>query len=463
MLLTPELWRIGSAILLIALWLLLTLWAWRRQQPDRAPPANPDRPPIPVVFASQSGQAEAIARDTVARLAARQQAAVLRRIEQDWLDDARRAGQAYFIVSTWGAGTSPAHAESFVQGMGRTAPGALAGVRYRLLALGDRHYPDFCAFGRQLDAWLQHAGAQADAPRIEADALAPEALQAWHDAPDAGSASPQPARPAATASAARPVAELWQLQAREHLNPGSPGQPLCRITLTPTAPGAQAWQAGDLVDIFPPGPPAAPRSYSIANLPGSGGLELIVRTCLRASGEPGLVSGWLNGGLPPGGTLRLRLRPNPAFHLPALADGPLLLIGTGAGLAGLLGHLRAREQALAASGQAAPARCVWLVYGERHPEHDRPCAAEFRHWQESGLLSRLDLCFSRSAEPRYVQHALQANAGALRDWIGAGATVLVCGSATRMARDVDAALTGILGADTLAALAREGRLKRDVF
>ncbi len=87
-----------------------------------------------------------------------------------------------------------------------------------------------------------------------------------------------------------------------------------------------------------------------------------MRHCLAADGLPGLGSGWLTQGAPIGGVVRARVRSNPAFHAPQAEATPLILIGNGTGLAGLLAHARHRH----ATGGGP----VWLFWGERHPAQD---------------------------------------------------------------------------------------------
>lgn len=449
-------WRLLAALAVLGLWCGSTLILYRRAH-HHAPGFTPCKAAVPIVYASQSGQAEAIARHTARQLGAAGCATVVLRLDRNWLDAARSAGRALFIVSTYGDGVAPDHAAGFVR---RTLEDArmpeLGGLRYGLLALGDSGYAAFCAFGRRLDEWLAAAGAQAEFPRIEADRLAPAALQAWQRAIGCDGEA---------VALSGTGFETWRFDAREHLNPGSPGASLCRILLKPANGIHATWQAGDLVELMPPGgSDPRPRSYSIANLADEGRLELIVRTCIRSDGKPGLVSGWLNHDARSGDALRLRIRGNPGFRLPPDTRRPLLLIGAGAGLAGLRSHLKARARMVAASGEQAPAHCCWLVYGERSPAHDRPCTEEIAQWRRSGVLSRVDLCFSRDAHAaNYVQDALRSNATDISIWIADGACVLVCGAATSMARGVDEALREILGAERLEALAEEGCLLRDVF
>ena len=62
-----------------------------------------------------------------------------------------------------------------------------------------------------------------------------------------------------------------------------------------------------------------------------------------------------------------------------------------------------------------------------------------------GFLNRLDLAFSRDQADRvYVQHKMLDYGADVWRWLDEGAHFYVCGDATRMARDVDGALTAII-------------------
>ena len=95
-------------------------------------------------------------------------------------------------------------------------------------------------------------------------------------------------------------------------------------------------------------------------------------------------------------------------------------------------------------------------------------------WQKSGFLTRLDLAFSRDQEKKiYVQDRMLENAAELWAWLEAGGHFYVCGDASRMAKDVDAALhkiaetVGGKSADEakayVAKLKSDKRYQRDVY
>ena len=156
-----------------------------------------------------------------------------------------------------------------------------------------------------------------------------------------------------------------------------------------------------------------------------------------------------------GGSISLRVRRNSGFHLPA-EPVPMILLGNGTGLAGLRSLLKARI----ADGQQRH----WLLFGERHREHDYLCRDELEEWLISGDLERLDLAFSRDqAEKIYVQDRLRESADELKKWLADGAVIYICGSLQGMASGVDHVLNEVLGIAEVDRLIEQGRYRRDVY
>lgn len=404
-------------------------------------------PPTLVLFASQTGQAEAIAWQTARRL--RAAGTPVRVMELNALDAAtlRDARQALFVASTYGEGDAPDGASLFAE-KAMAEQTDLSALRYAVLALGDRQYANFCGFGRQLDDWLQGQGATPSFARVEVDNGDPEALAAWH-------ARWGDAEVAHDEEESRAFAP-WRLAHRNLLNPGSAGAPVFLLGLVPQAGAMPAWDSGDLVQMAVASDPSRPRDYSIASLPADGELQLLVRQEQHPDGTLGMASGHLTSTLAIGGTVALRLRAHRGFRLEGNASRPLILIGNGTGLAGLRAHLHARI--------AAGRHENWLVFGERHAAHDFLCRDEIEGWQREGALSELDMVFSRDqAERLYVQHRLLQRADALREWLARGAAVYVCGSLQGMAAGVDAALRQVAGEALWAELVGSGRYRRDVY
>jgi sulfite reductase (NADPH) flavoprotein alpha-component len=402
-----------------------------------------------VAYASQTGNAEELAQQTANTLKLAGIAARLCELSDLNDADLQQAERVLFLVSTYGEGDAPDAAAAFA-GRLMTTQLPLPRLHYAVLALGDRSYAQFCGFGRALDQWLRAQGAQSLFPSVEVDRSAIEAIGQWRQ---------QLSHLAGTSDApdwSAPALADWRLAARRLANPGSAGAPLYHLELEPVDGVLPGWESGDLAQVAAPGDLATPRDYSIASIPADGRVHLLVRLQRRADGGVGLVSGWLCAQAAIGATVALRLRQHRRFRLEGNAGHPLILIGNGSGIAGLRGHLKQRAR----DGQ----RRNWLLFGERNAAHDDPYREDLAAWQAAGMLPRLDTVFSRDqAQRRYVQDRLREQAEGVRAWVEEGAAIYVCGSLDGMAGGVDAALTAILGEETLAALAAQGRYRRDVY
>jgi len=217
--------------------------------------------------------------------------------------------------------------------------------------------------------------------------------------------------------------------------------------------------AGQLTGLLRPLPP---RYYSIASSRKSVGEEahLLVASVRYAShgkDRLGVASIDMNERRKSGDRLSVFLRPNPRFRLPADPARPVIMIGPGTGVAPFRGFLQERE-ATGATGKN------WLVFGHRNYLHDFLYQLEWQDWIKDGVLTRLDVAFSRDQpDKRYVQHALWNARNDLNAWVQDGAAIYVCGDAAAMAKDVHDTLITILGKPALDNLRREGRYLRDVY
>jgi sulfite reductase (NADPH) flavoprotein alpha-component len=213
------------------------------------------------------------------------------------------------------------------------------------------------------------------------------------------------------------------------------------------------------------------RDYSIASSPlvHPDRVHLTVATVRYVAGgrrHGGVASTFLADR---GETVRVHLRPNHTFRLPA-ADVPIIMIGPGTGIAPFRGFLQER-QAARAPGPS------WLFFGDRRRATDFIYGDELTGFVESGVLTRLDLAFSRDrageGPKEYVQQRMWENSAELFGWLQDGAHLYVCGAAEPMARDVDAMLHDIVSGcgrmDAAAAhayvneLIKSHRYVRDVY
>ena len=218
--------------------------------------------------------------------------------------------------------------------------------------------------------------------------------------------------------------------------------------------------------------PLPPRYYSIASSRKAVGEQadlLVAALRYRSHGRErkGVASVDMTERHAAGQALKVFLRPNAHFRLPADPARPVIMIGPGTGVAPFRGFLQERE-AVGATGRN------WLVFGHRNYLHDFLYQLEWQSWLKDGLLTRLDVAFSRDQPmKRYVQDALWDARRDLYAWLQDGAALYVCGDANAMAKDVHAMLLRIIadqgGLDEAGAKAaldsirRDNRYLRDVY
>jgi sulfite reductase (NADPH) flavoprotein alpha-component len=158
---------------------------------------------------------------------------------------------------------------------------------------------------------------------------------------------------------------------------------------------------------------------------------------------------------------------NKNFKLPENDDAPIIMVGPGTGVAPFRAFLEEREEREASGDN-------WLFFGAQHFLTDFYYQTDWLRWRKDGLLTRMDVAFSRDQEEKvYVQDKIRAAGKELFDWIERGATVYVCGDANAMAHDVHEALLELIGehagldsegaAGYLKNLQKEKRYQRDVY
>ncbi|MFJ3669557.1 sulfite reductase flavoprotein subunit alpha [Streptomyces sp. NPDC090106] len=248
-----------------------------------------------------------------------------------------------------------------------------------------------------------------------------------------------------------------------------------------------SWLWGrDILDLLRDAGPAAPslpellpllrplqaRQYSISSSPLAhpGSVHLTVASVRHGAGERtygGVASTYLADRIGAGGDVGVFVQPNASFGVPADDSAPMVMIGPGTGIAPFRGFLHERA-ARGATGRN------WLFFGDQHRATDFVYEDELTGLRDSGVLTELDLAFSRDqAEKVYVQTRMRERSRELYAWLEEGAHLYVCGDATRMAKDVETALLGVISeqrgrgdddaAEYLAGLRRAKRYVRDVY
>ena len=461
---------------------------------------DPNAKPWLIAYASQTGVSEQLAWRTASILQSARQPVTVKSVQSLTTNELQTASQILVVASTYGTGEAPDLAASFEKKlMSHTLN--LSHAQFAVMALGSREYPDtYCSFGHRIYDWFNASGATPLFNVIEVDNANNQDIQNWTDA------LAQAAQLELATLSIDKVFDQWKLQKRTLLNPNSLGQPAYNLELESNHDAI--WQAGDIAEIQPGNSieriqaflqqhnldealvlattgqtlveslwnknlnseiqPFATaeelveqlenlptREYSIASIPTQGMMRLVVRQQLDEQQQLGLGSGWLTHHVAVGAQVQLRIRTNESFHL--IDDNrPIICIGNGTGIAGLMSLISARVRLDYTDN--------WLIFGERQREHDFFYKETIEAWQNTAMLKRIDLAFSRDQpEKVYVHHILRQNADEVVKWIHQGAVIYVCGSINGMASDVDLALIEILGETTVDELRQAGRYRRDVY
>ena len=543
-------------------------------QPAAAAAASTRKIPLAILFATESGNAEALAAQ--ARKAAAKLGFAPRVLDMADVNAEQLATlpNVLVIASTWGEGEPPQRgADLHAALMADTAP-RMEGMRFAVLALGDRAYAQFCETGRQFDDRLAALGAIRVCDRIDCDLDYEASATGWLDASlaelkkNAGQAEPDAAvihvdfAREATDAAGYSRAKPFEAEITEHTNLSgsrSTGRTF-HVELSLEGSGI-AYEPGDAIGFVPTNDPAQVEAVlSAAGLDGESGLharlaqEFDISTLTRPqivsyrdiTGSAALaevardeasMAAFIPGRqvidlllaaphrltdvqllgllrpLPPrlysvassqkaaeqeahlliadvayethgrarrgvassniadrraaGDRIKIYVKPNPHFRLPVDPTQKTILIGPGTGVAPFRGFLQERE-AVGATG------ANWLFFGSRNYLHDFLYQLEWQDWLKSGVLTNIDVAFSRDQpEKIYVQHRLWQRRNEIFRWMEENAAVYVCGDGQAMAKDVHAMLLRVIadqsGGDADAATAyldglrRSGRYLRDVY
>jgi sulfite reductase (NADPH) flavoprotein alpha-component len=240
----------------------------------------------------------------------------------------------------------------------------------------------------------------------------------------------------------------------------------------------------DLVAGFPPSSPLEtdavlgilrkmpPRLYSIASSikahPDE--VHLTVGTVeFDAYGRhrKGVCSTYLCQRIKPGDKVALYTHHNKNFGIPEDGDVPMIMIGPGTGIAPFRAFIEERK-ATGAKGRN------WLFFGDQHLQTDFLYQLEWQKYLKNGVLTRLDVAFSRDQDYKiYVQDRIKENAADIYSWLQDGAHFYVCGDANRMAKDVHQALIDIhvehgglsseAAEEAVTELKKTKRYQRDVY
>src|SRR6188768_1424945 len=275
------------------------------------------------------------------------------------------------------------------------------------------------------------------------------------------------ARPLLVAVQERSKADLSELLDTRNL------APLTRLTATSQVADVLAkypaeWTAEALVAALRP---VHGRVYSIASSPAMVGDEAHLTVAVVGSDtDRKLLAGAASHFVvhtPVDSNVQVWIEKNDRFRVPLDGSRDIIMVGPGTGVAPFRGFVQEREAA-GATGRN------WLFFGGRSLYHDFLYQLEWQQALKRKALHRVDVAFSRDqAEKIYVQHRIKQAGKELFAWLSNGAYFYVCGDASAMAPDVNAALLDVVrehgnmdAGDAqawLADLTADGRYLRDVY
>eukprot|EP01119_Soliformovum_irregulare_P023446 TRINITY_DN8178_c0_g1_i1.p1 TRINITY_DN8178_c0_g1~~TRINITY_DN8178_c0_g1_i1.p1 ORF type:complete len:458 (-),score=71.00 TRINITY_DN8178_c0_g1_i1:23-1396(-) len=235
--------------------------------------------------------------------------------------------------------------------------------------------------------------------------------------------------------------------------------------------------------------PLQPRFYSLASSPlhhpriGAIAFNVVEFTVKHQDGsdikKEGICSSWLERICRPllDGTgkdveIPLYLKNPGQFRIPQDSEIPLILIGSGTGVAPFRGFIQHRKAEME-SGKKTGA--MWLIFGCRHSDRDYIYRDEWESYVSQGVPLRVSALFSRENPGKgYVQHEIIERGEEFADLVlNKNASVFVCGDASGMMKGVSEAIIEVLKKygkmspeetkDYIAQMAKDNRYLMDVW
>jgi sulfite reductase (NADPH) flavoprotein alpha-component len=138
--------------------------------------------PLTILFGSQTGTAEGLAKKVAKESGKRGFAPVVLDMAQTDLAKLAAEKNVLVITSTYGDGEPPDNAKALHTALRAAGDRPLTAVRFSVLSLGDTNYAQFCQCGKDFDSALERLGATRVSPRVDCDLDYDAAFMKWIDA-----------------------------------------------------------------------------------------------------------------------------------------------------------------------------------------------------------------------------------------------------------------------------------------
>ena len=401
-----------------------------------------------VLYVSETGNGKKIAGDLAIKIKSIGGRVKLKAIEQYRFVDLVREKNLVLITSTHGEGEIPEIGQDFYKYLDEQKPD-LDKLQYAILALGDSNYQFFCEAGNIFEKKFKELKATEFMPKLDLDLNFEDFIPEWQrqilqsfTADDNKSPTPIIAK-----KSSKKANYQGKILSNIILNDAGSSKEVHHIEIEADD---LEYQVGDALAIKLGS--NSPRMYSIASSVASNPDEAHLTV---AKVENGICSAYLSG-LKVGDELEFYISKNNNFKLPD-PNKDIIMVGPGTGVAPFRGFLQQRDFE-GGSGKN------WLFFGAQNSHTDFLYQAEWQEYLASGLLTKMDVAFSRNQKEKiYVQHRIKENAQQIAEWLKNGAYFYVCGDKENMAKDVEQILIEIVGKDYLTQMQEEGRYLKDVY
>ena len=244
------------------LWLngyLAGLFSDAQSLADAGGPSSAPAQPLTILYGSQTGTAEGLAKKVMKEAGKRGFAPKMVDMARYETVDFTKEENVLLITSTYGDGDPPDNALAFWNFLKSDTAPPLAHMNFSVLALGDTNYSAFCQFGKNCDEYFEKLGAKRIHPRVDCDVDYEAPAGAWAENVFASLASAGGATPAAGAATMEVAEETGyskknpfpaRLITNRKLNGENSGKEVRHYEIQLAGSGL-TYEAGDALGVMP--------------------------------------------------------------------------------------------------------------------------------------------------------------------------------------------------------------------